>query len=473
MMAIILSGNIKDLDSCTANYIETEKKRTIHKGSVMDEKKIVEPREPSALVRWLILVLVSLTVFGSYLAYDCIGPVAPMLKKILGYDGRQIGLLYSIYSVPNIVMVFIGGYVVDRIGTRLGGLLYAVTVFIGTVITALAPSLHWMPTIIMSHLPHGWTVEFAWMLVGRFIFGLGSESLIVAQSTILARWFKGHELAFAFGINLTVSRMGTFAAFMTFGWIAEHYNSLHQVFWASALFCALAVLSFIAYMLLEKAKEMPREEVPKEEQETIALRDVLHFPRSFWYISTLCFLFYSCIFPFTAFSTDFFHEKWGFDQTYASRISSIIIFFSMICTPIFGALVDRYGKRASVMVLGSLMLIPTYLVMGFTRITPIYAMSVMGIAFSLVPAAMWPSLPLLIDEKRLGSAYGLMTMLQNIGLALFPFVIGWVRDATGGYTAAMVVFSSIGCAGFVFALLLLGGERERLEKGRAALQLQA
>jgi MFS family permease len=433
----------------------------------MEEEKIAEPHEPSAVVRWLILLLVSLAVFGSYLAYDCIGPIAPMLKKILGYDGRQIGLLYSIYSVPNIVMVFLGGYVVDRIGTRLGGFLYAITVFIGTVITALAPSMHWMPSFVMSHLPSTWTPEFVWMLVGRFVFGLGSESLIVTQSTILAKWFKGHELAFAFGINLTVSRLGTFAAFMTFGWISEHYNSIHQVFWASAFFCALAVLSFIGYMLLEKAKEMPCDRVPEDKQEKISLGDALHFPRSFWYISTLCFLFYSCIFPFTAFSTDFFHEKWGFDQTYASRISSIIIFFSMICTPIFGALVDRFGKRASVMVLGSLMLIPTYLIMGYTRLNPIFAMSIMGIAFSLVPAAMWPSLPLIIDEKRLGSAYGLMTMLQNIGLALFPFLIGWVRDATGGYTAAMLVFSSIGVAGFIFSLLLKSGERERLEKARA------
>jgi MFS family permease len=418
-----------------------------------------------------VLTLVSLTVFGSYLAYDCIGPIAPMLKKILAYDSRQIGLLYTIYSLPNIFMVFLGGFIIDRIGTRRGGLLYAVIVFLGTVVTAVAPMLHWLPGFIANHLPPGWTPEFVWMLVGRFIFGLGSESLIVAQSTIIARWFKGKELAFSFGINLTISRLGTFAAFMTFGWIADHYQSIHQVLWASVLFCLIAIFTFIGYMVIERrTPEKGGGVVSKEEQEKIVLADILHFPRSFWYISILCGLFYSCIFPFTAFSTDFFTEKWHFDQTKASQISSIIIFFSMILTPVFGALVDRWGKRGTVMVAGSLMMIPTYLLMGYTDLTPVIAMSIMGMAFALVPAAMWPSLPYIITESRLGSAYGLMTMIQNVGLTIYPYIIGWARDCTGNYSSAMMVFSITMFAAFIFAVLLRQGERDRLERGSAELK---
>jgi len=424
---------------------------------------------PSLYFRWSVLLFVSLTVFGSYLAYDCIGPVTPMLKSLFSFDSKQIGLLYSIYSIPNIVMVFLGGYIIDRIGTRRAGLLYASIVFIGTVMVALAPSIHWLPSAITERLPAGWTPSFIWMLVGRFVFGIGSESLIVAQSTILGKWFREKELALAFGINLSISRLGTIAAFMTFGWVAERSHSVYPVLWTSVLFCAVAVLTFIIYIFLENIGQKRYALSPDQAQDRITFADIAAFPPSFWYTSALCVLFYSCIFPFTTFSTDFFCEKWHFDQTYGSRISSIIMIFSMICTPIFGALIDRYGKRGKAMMAGSLILIPTYIIMGYTNIHPIFPMCIMGIAFSLVPAAMWPSLPLIIEESRLGTAFGLMTMIQNLGLAIFPFVIGWVRDCTGSYSAAMLVFSSLGVIGFVFSVLLTTAEKDRLEKGSVSV----
>ncbi len=429
-----------------------------------DGEKVKEA--PPFLFRWSVLIFVSLTVFGSYLAYDCIGPVTPMLKSLFHFDSRQIGLLYSIYSIPNVVMVFVGGYIIDRIGTRRAGFIFAFIVFIGTVMVAIAPSLHWMPSFISNRLPSGWTPEYLWMLIGRFVFGIGSESLVVAQSTILGRWFREKELAFAFGINLSISRLGTIAAFMSFGWVADHYQSIFPVLWTSVLFCAIALLTFLIYILLENTGQKRYALASDKAQDRITIADIFAFPPSFWYTSALCVLFYSCIFPFTAFSTDFFCEKWHYDQTYGSRISSIIMIFSMICTPIFGALIDKYGKRGKVMMAGSLILIPTYIVMGYTQLNPIYPMCVMGIAFSLVPAAMWATLPLIIEESRLGTAYGLMTMIQNLGMAIFPFVIGWVRDYTGNYSAAMLVFSSLGVIGFVFSVLLTASEKERLEKGR-------
>lgn len=425
----------------------------------------IAQQEPSRLYRWSVLVFISITVFGSYLAYDCIGPIAPMLKEKLCFDSSQIGLLYSIYSIPNIIMVFFGGYIIDRIGTRMGGLLYASTVLIGVTFTALAPVIKWMPPFIMQHMPHNFSPEFIWMLLGRFIFGIGSESLVVAQTTIIAKWFKGKELALAFGINLTISRLGTFAAFTAFGWIAEHFKSIQPVFWASTMFCLIALLSFIVYVFMEKHALKSFNIGNEGKQEKIALSDIFRFPVSFFYISALCVLFYSSIFPFTSFSTDFFHEKWKYSQTHASQISSIIILFSMIFTPIFGCLIDRYGKRATVMIFGSLMLIPTYIVMGYTYINPEIPMSFMGIAFSLVPAAMWASVPLIIEEKNLGTAYGLMTMIQNTGLAIVPYIIGHVRDATGGYTQAMLIFSLLGVFGLIFSILLLSKERNRLELG--------
>ena len=189
--------------------------------------------------------------------------------------------------------------------------------------------------------------------------------------------------------------------------------------------------------------------------------------------------FYSAIFPFTALSTNLFHEKWGlpaaisegggfFQEVFANFLhmfstapgtTSIIIFASMVFAPFAGAFVDRYGKRSSLMILGSLLMIPCFLVIGFTDIPPRYPMILLGASFVLVPAAMWPSIPRVVDEKYIGTAYGVMTQIQNIGLFAFPALNGWLRVATGGYQASMLMFASLGVVGFVFAVLLGRADR--------------
>ena len=412
------------------------------------------PAKP--VYRFTILFFVALLTYGSYFAYDSLGAIAPLLIKALGIGREQIGATYSAYSVAAIFTVFIGGIIIDKIGTRRASLLFSSLVVLGATIVALANNM----TMIY---------------IGRIIFGMGSESLVVAQSSILARWFKGKELALAFGIALTLSRLGTIFSFNLEASIAKHFNSFRAALWAAVIFTILSFLSNVVYVIMDKHGEKYLSLKEEGVEEKIRLKDIKEFPRAYWYVVLLCVTFYSAIFPFTSLSTDFFHTKWGLPMTLtaaasgfflqvknffigiyrtAGGITSIIMIASAVLAPIFGGMVDRVGRRASIMILGSLMMIPTYLLMGFTNIYPAWPMIVLGLAFSLVPAAMWPTVPLIVKEERVGTAFGLMTMIQNIGLMLFPYLNGKLRDMTHTYKASMVMFAFLGVVGLIFAILL-------------------
>jgi MFS family permease len=409
--------------------------------------------------RYIVLLTVSLLTFGSYFAYDSVGAIAPTLIAALGVGREAIGQMYTLYSVAAILSVFIGGLLIDKIGTRRASLLFSLLVTIGAAIVAVAPNI--------------------WVLNGgRFIFGWGSESLVVAQSAIFTRWFKGKELAFSFGVGLTVSRLGTLFSFNTEALISEYFNSYKMALWAAVVFCVISVAANLLFILLDKKGEKVLGLKEEGGGDKIVLADVKKFNPSYWYVTLLCVTFYSAIFPFTALSTDFFNTKWGIPMTAgaeggflyqvfyniihmfstAGGTTTIIIFASMVFAPFFGQWVDRFGRRATVMVIGSVLMIPAFLSMAFTMIPPAFPMIVLGGAFVMVPAAMWPSIPLIVEENRVGTAFGLTTMIQNFGLALFPWLNGLLRDATQEYTASMIMFSLLGIIGLVFALLLRKSE---------------
>jgi MFS family permease len=405
--------------------------------------------------RFTILVFVSLLTFGSYFAYDIIGAIAPSLIEQLGAARGTVGTMYTMYSIAAILSVLIGGILIDRLGTRLASMIFSTLVFIGAGVVAYANSI---PLLFL----------------GRFIFGAGSEPLIVAQMAMVSRWFKGKELALAFGVTLTVSRIGTLFSFNTGELIAHRYGGYHYSLVASLIFCAVSLAANVVYVFMDLHGERILKLKEKENGDKIVFKDIKKFKSNFWFVTMLCVTFYSAIFPFTALSTDFFVDKWGvrrvaesaggfFSQVFsnfihmtstAGGISSIIIFASMVCAPFAGHLVDKIGRRASLMIIGSLILIPSHLAMGVTRIYPVYPMITLGVAFVLIPAAMWPSIPLIVRKETVGTAFGLMTMIQNIGLALFPSLNGMLRDLTHSYTASQIMFASLGVSGLIFALLL-------------------
>lgn len=411
--------------------------------------------------RFTVLFFVSLLTYGSYFAYDSVGAIEDTLMEALGIGQGEIGTMYSMYSVAAILTLLFAGLLIDRIGTRKASMIFSALITLGAVIVAAAP-------------------DVLVLYGGRFVFGAGSEALIVCQSAILARWFKGKELAFAFGAALTISRLGTLFSFNTEALIADLLGP-YAALWVAAAFCLGSLLANLVFIAMDRYAE-PRLGLWEEggAGDRIVFADIGKFKPSFWFVTLLCVTFYSAIFPFTALSTNFFHEKWhlplsaGEGGSFISQVfsnllhmfstapgtTSIIIFASMFFAPIAGAWVDRFGRRASLMVLGSILLIPCYLILGFTDIAPRYAMIVLGAAFVLVPAAMWPSIPLLVEKGRTGTAFGLMTLIQNVGLATFPWLNGMLREATEGYRASMVMFSSLGVFGLVFAFLLLRADRK-------------
>jgi MFS family permease len=397
---------------------------------------------PPAPYRWIVLVVISLAMFGNYYVYDAVSPIADLLKEQLGFSDSNIGLLNAIYSFPNIVMVLIGGVIIDRIGVKKATLLFGVLCFIGAVVTAVSGSL-------------------AVMATGRLIFGLGAESLIVSVTTAIAKWFKGKELSFAFGVNLTIARLGSFLALNSPTWARPAFENWQWPLLIAVAFGTFCIIGPIIYWLMENRAEKAYHLGEAEETEKVVFSDLFRFPRSYIYVVLLCVTFYSAIFPFQTFAVKFFIEAHGTTREFGGFLSSMITLFAMIFTPIFGYMVDRVGKRALFMMWGSLLLVPVYLMMAYTTVDLRIPMAMMGIAFSLVPAVMWPAVAYLVDENRLGTAYGFMTMIQNIGLFGFNLLIGWANDYSGasagnpgGYALGMWIFSTLGFLGFYFAWLL-------------------
>jgi MFS family permease len=398
--------------------------------------------QPSSLFRWTVLVFVSLAMFGNYYVYDCIAPIADLLAKQLGFSDSNIGLLQAIYSIPNVFMVLIGGYIVDRIGTRKGILAFGTLCLAGAIITAISGRL-------------------AIMATGRLIFGLGAESLIVAVTTAVAKWFRGKELSFAFGINLTIARLGTWLAQNSPTWAKSAYSNWRSPLLISVGFATMCIVGAIVYWLLEIYAERYYTLGHAGSTDKVVFKDIFNFGLSYWYIVALCIVFYSAIFPFETFAIKFFMEAHHTSRELGGFLVSILTAFTMFGTPIFGLFVDKLGKRALLMMFGSMLLIPVYLMMAYTNVTLYIPMAMMGVAFSLIPAVMWPSVAYLVDQSKLGTAYGLMTMIQNIGLAGLNLLVGWANDHShagpdnpGGYALGMWIFSTLGFLGVTFSFLL-------------------
>jgi len=397
--------------------------------------------EPSRLYRWIVLIVLSLAMFGSYYAYDALSPLADVLKAQLHFTDENLGFLQAIYSFPNIFTVVIGGLIIDRLGLRKSLMIFGLLSLIGPAITASSGAL---PV----------------MAAGRLIFGMGAESLSVAVTAALARWFKGKELSFAFGLNLTICRLGSFAALNSPTWARAAYANWRWPFLIALALSVFCVVGAIIYWILEVHAER-NFHLGDASTDKVVFADLFKFGVSYWYIVALCVTFYSAIFPFQTFAVKFFIEAHGTSREFGGFLSSMLTLFAMIATPIFGLWVDRIGKRALLMMFGSILLIPVYLMMAYTQINLYIPMAMMGVAFSLIPAVMWPSVAYIVDQAKLGTAYGLMTMIQNIGLFGFNVLIGWenthsLADASNpaGYHLMMWTFSILGFLGMLFAFLL-------------------
>ncbi len=420
---------------------------------------------PPRVYRWAVLVFISVAMFGNYYLYDSIAPIADLLKSQLQYSDADIGLLYTIYSIAAFLVLLVGGVIIDRIGTAKSCFIFGAICVVAGVLTCISGDL-WI------------------MASGRFLLGVGAEPLIVAITTALAKWFKGKELSLAFGINLTIARLGSYAADNSPSWAQASYTNWQPPLQIAAWIGALCLVGAAVYWIMEARGERQYQIGEPAATEKMVLRDVFRFDRSFWYIVGLCVVFYSVVFPFRAFAIKFFIDAHGMTREAGGALNSMLPMAAMIATPLFGLMVDRIGKRSLFMAVGSLVLLPLFPIVAYapagpnvsfwlpvvgavtTPLTMLIVMVVLGIVFSLIPAIMWPSVAYLIEERRLGSAYSAMTFCQQLGMAALPWIIGMTNDAfkagplnPAGYNPGLWVFTGLAAMGLVFSFLLWQTER--------------
>jgi len=356
--------------------------------------------QPSSMYRWVVLIVISMAMFANYYVYDSIAPIADILKSDLGFTDANYGMLFSVYSLAAVIVLLLGGVVIDKYGTVKS------TIIFGAICTFAG--------ILMVMTSNFWV-----MVAARFLLGLGSEPLIVAITCALAKWFKGRELGFAFGINLTIARLGSFSADWMPTWVPSAFVDWRGPLIIAAAIGTLVVVSAIAYGGLEARASRRYDLGEAGETDKLVFSDLFRFTKSYWFVVALCVTFYSAIFPFRGFSIKFFMEAWNLTREAAGQYNSVLPLAAMFATPIFGLLVDKVGKRALFMVFGSFLMMPVFLMMAY-QVTPLAVpVAMMGIAFSLIPAVMWPSVAYIVEEKRLGTAYAVMTLIQQACHRLF------------------------------------------------------
>jgi MFS family permease len=443
------------------------------------------PEQSRGAARWIVLALMSLVVFANYYLYDCFSTLKGTLQTELGASSTTWGLIRNFYNVPNtfLFMALLGGLFLDRFGIRKTGFIFTLLCALGGTVTAysVSPSFRGggFGYDLMGWFLPAYSPELKMLMVGRLLFGLGAETQIVMLNKVLAKWFKGKELALAFGLNLGVARVGSALGMSLSPRVAERLG-FNSALWLGALVMFSGLILFLIYMSMDYRDEKRRGtqvgDSKRAADEVFRFRDVLGLfaNKSYLFITMLCATFYAAVFPFQDYLADLLKHNFGYDEVTAGDFTSLIPWGAAIFTIIFGWFVDKKGLRITLMLGGSILLLVNQLLFGLTTVTPWILVPLFGVAFSLVPAAMWPAGALIVEEKRLGTAYGLMTWVQNLWWWAMALAAGWVLDksnpdvtaetlraGTGvyDYTVTMLIFSVLGVVAVVMALGLKLADR--------------
>ncbi len=428
----------------------------------------------SKTARWVVLTLASLLMLSAYFITDVLSPLKSMLERDLGWSSTDYGTFAGSYAFFNVVllMLIFGGMLLDKMGVRFTGLFASAVMVVGVAIKYYAISTMSLSTEMLSIFGYDISVQFLLSCFGYAVFGVGIEIAGITCSKLIVKWFTGKELALAMGLEMACARIGTGLALGLTPLLVKWTGSISMPILIGLLMLIIGTLCFLVFTVLDKKfdKEMaiinPISDEQKE-SDSFKISDIFDIIKikAFWYIAILCVLFYSAVFPFLKYASDLMTNTFNVDPELAGQIPSILPFGTILLTPIFGTIYDRKGFGASIMILGSIMLIFIHTLFAFPLINSwIYALVLiimLGIAFSLVPSAMWPSVPKIIPQNKLGTAYALIFWTQNIGLMIIPMLIGFVLDrycklADGGYdyTLPMAMFACLGVASLIFALLL-------------------
>lgn len=439
----------------------------------------------SKAARWTALAVVAFTMLCGYYLTDVMAPLKPMLEKELLWNSADYGFFTSAYGWFNVflLMLIFGGIILDKMGVRFTGKMATIIMVIGTAIKYWAISTHSLD----GHTILGWKAQVMVAGLGFATFGVGVEVAGITVSKIIVKWFKGKELALAMGLEMATARLGTTLAMATSIPIATALHGVSKPILVCLIMLCIGMVAFFFYATMDKKldKSVAEEALRAgtvDEEESFKLSHVLQILKNkgWWYIAILCVLFYSAVFPFIKYATDLMVNKFHVGEKIAGDIPALLPFGTILLTPLFGNIYDRKGKGATIMIIGAMLLILVHAVYSvpFLTSTPLAIAMIMllGVALSLVPSAMWPSVPKIIPEKQLGTAYGMIFLIQNIGLSLVPLLIGWVLNKyciTGtrmldgaavsnyNYTLPMVIFTCFGVLALIFALLLKAEDKKK------------
>ena len=408
-------------------------------------------------------------MMAAYYVNDVMAPLKNMLESDLAWTSTEFGFFTGAYSFLNVFLLMLiwGGLILDRFGIRFTGKLAAILMVVGTgleyyAITALAGD---------ESLIFGYKTGVFVASAGYSIFGVGAEVAGITVSKIIAKWFRGKEMATAMGVQVALARIGSQAAYSVAIPLARNFSIDTPLLIGFVLLIG-GLIAFFAFSVMDKKLDKQVEASAEDGgEDKFSFKDVKHILTNpgFWLIALLCVLFYSCVFPFQKFASELMVGKYGIDESVAGSIVGLPALGALILTPVFGGLVDKRGKAASIMMLGAAMLICVHFIYAIPSIDnwliAIGLMIILGIAFSLVPSAMWPSVAKIFPVNQLGTAYALIFFIQNIGLWGIPTLIGWVLDTycvvgTSGnaneydYTIPMCIFTGLAILSLFVAFLL-------------------
>lgn len=433
-------------------------------------------------MRWTALVLVASTMFFAYMFVDVLSPLQTLLETQRGWNPETYGTFASSEYSLNVFAFFLifAGIILDKMGVRFTGILSAVIMVVGAGIKLYAVSNYFIAgNCVYDFLNSFWTsfpATAKLASIGFAIFGCGVEMAGITVSKAIVKWFTGKELALAMGLEMAIARLGVFAVFRLSPIFAGKIDpSVITPVAICGLFLCIGLLTFSIYALMDKKLDKQLGGMNLEPEEPFKVSDIgkLFTSKTFMIVAFLCVLYYSAIFPFQKFATSMLESKLGLTSTDAAALFSWFPIGAMVLTPLLGAFLDHKGKGATMLIIGAILMTGCHLIFALVPLTTVIAYGaivILGVSFSLVPAALWPSVPKLVENRYLGSAYSVIFWIQNIGLMTFPILIGWSLSATNpgvseqikagvegaayNYTVPMLIFASLGVMAFLLGIWL-------------------
>ena len=442
-------------------------------------EQVRETIATKAWARWTVLAIVSFTMMAGYVVAKEMSPLQFMLEKTVGDGGMgwtsgEFGIFAGSRGFFNVflLMLFVGGIILDKMGVRFTGILSCVLMLAGAaavygVITFTSPDPMWSVPLLGTIKR-----QVALAALGFAFFGIGYEMCGITVSKVVVRWFSGKEMALAMGLQVAMARLGTALALGFSPIIALKWGLPRPIL--IGVFCVgVGLIAYLYYCTMDRRldKEQGKQETAQSEDEQFHFADMKLTIKNpgFWLITLLCLFYYSALYPFLDFATKLMISKYGVNAELAGLIPAILPFTSIVLTPLFGAWCDTKGRGATMMVVGSIMLTAVLIIFALplnSSWLAVTLMCVLGIAFSLLPAALWPAVPKIVPMKQLGTSYSIIYYIQNIGLMLIPVLIGKVleRDTVGeqvDYTHSLIIFAIIGLGAIITAALLLWMDHKR------------